>query len=342
METNLYTPAGALDAPEKVKNNLVVEGVLEDISEEIASNGSTYVRGLITNKSEALSFKAWDTALANVEGLIGKVVQITGKLQMYNEHLDLICSGKGDKVSITDTGKDIAGYIYSAPVSPEKLTKGLIKKVSDFKDETCKIIALTALNSCKKLLGYFPLSPDCHREKGGLIYHIYLCICQACNQPGLPVIDGETFSFNEEVVQTALICSKLGVFGWYKPDIVTGKITEVNEDRKALFGHYDHLITFDKVVSLAKSLYKVEDTDTKDAEEKPKELDENIISQITHAIICINDKSKVPATKEALIARNIVLDELAKFAYDEALRSMEKGEVAKISLYGTSRKIVAI
>lgn len=321
----VYTITKAIALPENEKANITVEGLLESVEEGMDSKGRAFIRATLTDKTAHLPVKMWQTNLSEFSKLLGTdnltslVVQITGKVDSYNDESQLVAS----KIAVSQA--DIDTYINAAPIKGEVLYSGIAKKVSEIKDPNLKTLANAAISLDKDKMIACPYSSKNHTEKSGLLYHIYLCLCRILNYAGVPQIASEEVDL--DTVFTAIICSRLLGLYRYELDETTGKIISKDETEKALHGELSNVIILHDIIN---NLLNTDESFEYSAK----------IENVEHCVTALYCSAIKPATIEAVVTSEIVFAELTMYAYAENVTSLAPGETKQVQVGFNQRKVV--
>lgn len=139
-----------------------------------ATNGSRYFNMVLNDVNfDEIDGKKWDVK-PDDEGKFtnGKLVKIKGKVQEYNNRLQLIV----EKMRLVndEDGVDIKDYVETVPVDVEEMIEVINETIQRFKNEDIKKITDKIFNDKIKELLYFPAAKKHHHAiKGGLLFHLY-------------------------------------------------------------------------------------------------------------------------------------------------------------------------
>lgn len=139
-----------------------------------ATNGSRYFNMILNDADfDEIDGKKWDvkpedeTVFTN-----GKLVKIKGKVQEFNNRLQLIV----EKMRLADESDevDIDDYIETVPVDIDEMIGFVNDTIDAFKNDDIRIITHKVFNDQTQHLTYFPAAKKHHHAiKGGLLFHLY-------------------------------------------------------------------------------------------------------------------------------------------------------------------------
>jgi 3'-5' exoribonuclease len=139
-----------------------------------ATNGSRYFNMVLNDSNfDEIDGKKWDVKPDDEDVFTnGKLVKIKGKVQEFNNRLQLIV----EKMRLADETDDVSidDYIETVPVDIDEMLDYINDTIDDFKNEDIRAITKKVFNDQTQALSYFPAAKKHHHAiKGGLLYHTY-------------------------------------------------------------------------------------------------------------------------------------------------------------------------
>jgi len=261
---------------------------------EQAKNGSSFVKGEISDKGDIFPFKIWDATSLEVD--LEQVVEIEGIVKEY----DGFCYIEGTKaVNVLD---DIVNYVASSVVDGAYMRSAIGEMVS-----TCCVeweqVLTTALDRESLLVASLPNSA--HTERGGFISHLYEALYLAfaeCDR--LLRLGVQT---NRSIIVAGLLLSKLYYLDNYEFNPVTGEVVSEDKVRRALLGRAT------SVIGAAMDARRL--------------LDDSYLP-IMNVVAAVNGVAE-PVTPEAIIVCDAFRAELRAFESAKVYASLEDGAYVK-------------
>lgn len=330
---SVYSIESAIMLEEGKRNNVTVEGLLENCEEDFDKAGRPYVKGTLTDKDLQLPFKCWQIDLKTFKKKIGigeedniAVVNLTGKVDSFNDTVNFIVN---DNANNKVMEKDVNEYIYAAPYKPEVMYTSIYKKVKNMKIPFYRDLCLAILDKYKNKFLVYPYSTTIHTERSGLLYHIYLCLCKASNLAGLPVMRNEQSAIDEELIMATIICNHLKGFMVCDVDEL-GRI-KMKDDTSCILlgGEMCNLIFLNDIINNLIHEGKVNVTLGGEME------------HLLHCVGCVcGSPIFVPATVEAEIAVKIISEELNMYKILGEYQSLGRYEARKVKVGKKDRTIL--
>ncbi len=139
-----------------------------------ATNGSRYFNMVLNDADfDEIDGKKWDVKPEDEEIFTnGKLVKIKGKVQEFNNRLQLIV----ERMRLADDRDDvnIDDYIETVPVNIDEMLGYINDTIDDFQNKDIAAITKKIFNDQTQALAYFPAAKKHHHAiKGGLLYHLY-------------------------------------------------------------------------------------------------------------------------------------------------------------------------
>ena len=195
-----------------------------------ATNGSRYFNMVMNDVNfDEIDAKKWDVKPED-EAIYtnGKLVKIKGKVQEFNNRLQLIVSkmrlvDENDEVTIDD-------YIETVPVNIDEMIGYINDTIDDFTNSDIKTIASRIFNDQVGHLSYFPAAKKHHHAiKGGLLYHTYSMLRIGKSLAGIyPFI-------NKDLLYAGVILHDIGKINEMVSD-ANGSVSDYTPEGK-LLGH---------------------------------------------------------------------------------------------------------
>jgi len=139
-----------------------------------ATNGNRYFNMVLNDANfDEIEGKKWDVKPEDeIQFVNGKLVKIKGKVQEFNNRLQLIV----EKMRIVDESDDVCvdDYVETVPVDINEMMEFINDTIDAFKNEDIRGITHKIFNDKTADLIYFPAAKKHHHAiKGGLLYHLY-------------------------------------------------------------------------------------------------------------------------------------------------------------------------
>lgn len=161
-------------------------GIVSKVEQKKTSNNSSYVNGLIEDKSGKVEIKIWDIELKDLGDIDnGDFVKIRGIVGEWNEQKQITIENPKNKVPFIRKvnerdGVNINDFIKCSPIDPQIMWNFLNDLVSKFKNHTLKTVCSKVLEDYKKEFLYYPGAQTVHHAvKGGLLQHTYMIVKSA-------------------------------------------------------------------------------------------------------------------------------------------------------------------
>ncbi|MBC3888105.1 HD domain-containing protein [Acetobacterium paludosum] len=195
-----------------------------------ATNGSRYFNMVLNDANfDEIDAKKWDVKPEDEAIFInGKLVKIKGKVQEFNNRLQLIVNkmrlvNENDEVSIDD-------YIETVPVDTDEMIGYVNDAIDDFTNKDIKDITQRIFNDHIACLSYFPAAKKHHHAiKGGLLYHTYSMLRIGKSLAGI-----YTF-INKDLLYAGIILHDIGKINEMVSD-ENGSVSDYTPEGK-LLGH---------------------------------------------------------------------------------------------------------
>lgn len=327
---NKLTKLEELAALKEGVPTIATEGLISDMKDMITKNGKSYVIGTLSCRDVSIPIKKWDETLAGISLPSSKVVQVFGSIQIYEGKPQLIVTGFAESKSCPEAFINNALYdprdMWSAVMNDlhAESQKGDQAKIKDtvmaYVDFLWEVYHLSSrryqgLSTGNSPLMFFPYGEYYHKEKSGLLFHIYNVIGNL-SPIGLPKMrnaNGELeCAVDLFIVKAAIATYRLFILDYYTVDPETGSILEIDTKRKILEGH-THI--FDLL---------------RFAEEQMKLTSYNAyILNYKHCVLALN-KLVEPATPEAILACNKVRSELELYKASSCSNALKMSDLELI------------
>lgn len=317
---------------------VTLEAIIDSLEGGTAKNGA-YVRAKLADKQDRLELKVWGINLNSfvkeadlMEGTA--LVQIKGNFEFYNGVPQFTTSYVNGSLPIVKSKNNIADYLDVGQYDGEKVLRGFQKAVDSFvTDEYLHALCVKALEYNKDKLVYYPYSQHLHTEKSGLINHLYEAFKDANGYKS-------SYGLNNEVVLTAILCSRLGVYTRYKVDFVTGKISEVNEVQIAEQGETANLRVLDWLIEEVIDDLARKKADSKESSEEKrqayfaiKKVRNRLLDKVRNAVAytygIVSSSSPECAAVKAALWKELMVYEMSK-----RRTTLARGEVSKMVILG--------
>lgn len=299
---------------------VVVVGILCNPIDGITKNGKPYADFELYANGSTIQIKVWDMTskeFLDRKGItLGKPITVNGTISANPLNgVKQICVRDGEipaaapysepGVSIEET---IDKLVQATPVPVGKMI-GVIKSLVDnYIPEGTEGFRAIIRNLCKWATDevltagelVMPYSTEVHKERSGLVAHIFNCCNMLHHISGVP-------NFDKGIVLASILTYHLGVSFIYKVDINTGIILETTSLEE--FGTVGNFCS-QFVLSWSGKL---------------NEVLGDIDPQIRNYMACINAMNglAVPASIESQIALSIINTELETFRIFEAVNGQE-------------------
>lgn len=317
-------------------SGVITEGILDSYEQATTKNGKPYIKGIIRDKSETITFKVWDYTLDSFmkknDLIRGNtyVVQINGDFSYYEGEPQMVARPFNNGLILAKLINITYDEYIDKSYYPAKVMLASIRSfVERMHSPDLKEICKTVLNNYGEKLMYYPYSENIHSEKGGLLAHIYNCISRVVNCSGEPKYkdeEGKDCSvINKEIVITTILVYNLTPLHSYNVEQKTATILAKNEYRNALLGERTGNIIYGQQVIYASC---------------PKHpFTSGEVLNVMHGVIALN--SDVPcATLEAQTAYNIVNSEISEHLVFSNINGIYPGEISKQKIDGIQRCFV--
>lgn len=195
-----------------------------------ATNGSRYFNMVLNDADfDEIDGKKWDVKPEDEEIFTnGKLVKIKGKVQEFNNRLQLIV----ERMRLTDDSDDvnIDDYIETVPVDIDEMLEYINDTIDNFQNEDIGAITKKIFNNQTQALAYFPAAKKHHHAiKGGLLYHLYSMLKIGKGLAGIyPFI-------NRELLYAGIILHDIGKINEMVSD-ENGSVSDYTPEGK-LLGH---------------------------------------------------------------------------------------------------------
>jgi len=288
-----------------------------------ATNGSRYFNMVLNDANfDEIDAKKWDVKPEDEAIFInGKLVKIKGKVQEFNNRLQLIVNkmrlvNENDEISIDD-------YIETVPVDTDEMIGYINDAIDDFTNKDIKDITQRIFNDHVGFLSYFPAAKKHHHAiKGGLLYHTYSMLRIGKSLAGIYT------SINKDLLYAGIILHDIGKINEMVSD-ENGSVSDYTPEGK-LLGHITQEIVDLEIVG--------------------KELgtDPECLMLLKHMILSHHyqpeyGSPKKPMFPEAELLHHIDMIDARMYTMDQALGRIEPGTFTEpnwsldgISLYRRS------
>ncbi|AFA47596.1 3'-5' exoribonuclease YhaM family protein [Acetobacterium woodii] len=195
-----------------------------------ATNGSRYFNMVLNDADfDEIDGKKWDVKPEDEEIFTnGKLVKIKGKVQEFNNRLQLIV----ERMRLADDRDDvnIDDYIETVPVNTDEMLGYINDTIDDFQNKDIAAITKKIFNDQTQALAYFPAAKKHHHAiKGGLLYHLYTMLKIGKGLAGIyPFI-------NRELLYAGIILHDIGKINEMVSD-ENGAVSDYTPEGK-LLGH---------------------------------------------------------------------------------------------------------
>lgn len=288
-----------------------------------ATNGNRYFNMVLNDANfDEIEGKKWDVKPGDEDLFTnGKLVKIKGKVQEFNNRLQLIV----EKMRIVDESDDVQvdDYVETVPVDIDEMMGFINDTIDDFTNEDIRIITHRIFNDKTEDLAYFPAAKKHHHAiKGGLLYHIYSMLRIGKSLAGI-----YTF-INKDLLYAGVILHDIGKINEMASD-ENGAVSDYTPEGK-LLGHITQEIVELEVVGLELG------------------TDPECIMLLKHMILSHHYRPefgspKRPMFPEAELLHHIDMIDARMFTMEKALDRVEPGKFTEqnwsldgISLYRRS------
>lgn len=292
---------------------VVTTGIMCDLTEGITKQGNPYVSFKLYANGYSFPVKIWDIT---VKGFLekykisyGSPIKVHGIVSINPLSGEKqLCLRDGAVPAVTPlqlSDEELERMVQSTPVDVKEMLKDIYMLINMYlpgdneRYKTIRSIALWSyfyLENCY----YYPYSMEIHKERGGLISHIYNVCYKLIYYIGGP-------KFDKGIVLAAVLSYHLGVILYYDVDYVTGMIRKSRELYEALGLEdlcLDFILNWNADISLMVG------------------MGDNMIRDYIACIKCLNSKS-LPISIEATVAKNLVEGELSIYQIYEATYGLE-------------------
>ena len=308
------------------KNEEVITvGLISNPVEGLTKQGKPYVDFQIYANGCTMTCKVWDIGYEEMQERYGvkkgAPVKVHGVISINPQSGEKqICLRDGDIPALSPldlTEDEIEGLAQATPVKAEDMISAIKGAIDSIIPESIlKGIANWGINTLESST-YFPYGEDVHKEKGGLIAHVYNCVYKLMYYVAAP-------EFNKGVVLTALLLYRTGTSFYLHVDRVTGLIKECEDiSEYGSIGQFMSSFVLNWVEPFKSGVVGVN------------------IGDIKNVIACVNACNGIvkPMSIEAVVASGIVRDELDTFRIYEATKGLEPGTKAFVKENGEVRTV---
>ena len=325
---------------QEAKKNVQVEALVSSMEEAMTSNGKPYVKGVLSDRRDKVSFKVWDTTLADLTKKYGLpagkafVGCLSGNIDVYEGKPQLVCKGG---ITLVEREGAVDNYIDVPPYSYQDMVGTIDYIVNHIESEELKTVCKKVLSSevVQSKRGYQPFSCEVHEEKMGWLHHTYNLLGLVADDNGLPKValageQGTSYYplLDKEVVMAAFVCYHLSSFTMLKADEVTGAVEEKDVKRLSLNGGLSGINNVNYIHD------KISDLSERSQNGAAERL-ENLL----HVIAVLNGVTEA-ATPEAIYARGICNLEKSVYKAATVSQTIGYGERTNISFEGEKYSIV--
>ncbi|MGL4608012.1 MAG: 3'-5' exoribonuclease YhaM family protein [Eubacteriaceae bacterium] len=288
-----------------------------------ATNGSRYFNMVLNDTNfEEIDAKKWDVK-EDEETIFknGKLVKIKGKVQEYNNRLQLIV----EKMRLVEEndGVNIKDFVETVPVDVEEMIEAINNTIALFTNEDILKLTQKIFSDKTEHLSYFPAAKKHHHAiKGGLLFHLYSMLNIAKSLTGIyPFI-------NKDLLYAGIILHDIGKIGEMVSD-ENGSVSDYTPEGK-LLGHITQEIVEIEMVGSA------------------LEIDSEILMLLKHMILSHHyqpefGSPKRPMFPEAELLHHIDMIDARMYTMEKALEGVPAGSFTEpnwsldgISLYRRS------
>lgn len=195
-----------------------------------ATNGNRYFNMVLSDANfDEIEGKKWDVKPEDeIQFVNGKLVKIKGKVQEFNNRLQLIV----EKMRVVDESDDVCvdDYVEIVPVDINEMMGFINDTIDDFKNEDIQAITRKIFNDNTADLVYFPAAKKHHHAiKGGLLYHLYSML-----RIGKSLVNIYPF-INKDLLYAGIILHDIGKINEMVSD-ENGSVSDYTPEGK-LLGH---------------------------------------------------------------------------------------------------------
>jgi len=209
-----------------------------------ATNGSRYFNMVLNDTDfDEIDGKKWDVKPEDEEIFTnGKLVKIKGKVQEFNNRLQLIV----EKMRLADETDDVSinDFIETVPVDIDEMLGYINDTIDDFSNADICAITKKIFGDQTATLSYFPAAKKHHHAiKGGLLYHTYSMLRIGKGLVGIyPFI-------NQDLLYAGIILHDIGKINEMVSD-ENGSVSDYTPEGK-LLGHITQEIVELEIVGLS-------------------------------------------------------------------------------------------
>lgn len=128
---------------QEAKKNVQVEALVSSMEEAMTSNGKPYVKGVLSDRRDKVSFKVWDTTLADLTKKYGLpagkafVGCLSGNIDVYEGKPQLVCKGG---ITLVEREGAVDNYIDVPPYSYQDMVGTIDYIVNHIESEELKTV----------------------------------------------------------------------------------------------------------------------------------------------------------------------------------------------------------
>ena len=271
-----------------------------------ATNGNRYFNMVLNDTNfDEIDGKKWDVKPGDEDLFTnGKLVKIKGKVQEFNNRLQLIV----EKMRIVDESDDVQvdDYVETVPVDINEMMGYINDTIDDFNSEDFRAITHKIFNDKTADLIYFPAAKKHHHAiKGGLLYHLYTML-----RIGKSLVTIYPF-INKDLLYSGIILHDIGKINEMIAD-ENGSVSDYSPEGK-LLGHITQEIVELEIVGLELG------------------IDSECIMLLKHMILSHHylpefGSPKKPMFPEAELLHHIDMIDARMFTMENALNRVEPGD----------------
>ncbi len=300
---------------------IITKGLICNPVEGLTKTGKPYVDLTLYANGLTMPAKVWDMGFEEMMEryhlVSGGPVKVHGTVSVNPLSGEKqLCLRDGDIPAITPldlSEEEIKALSQATPIGEDEMIKsistlieGVLPKSSgesSTPEESERNFLRNIADWAMERIGntaYYPYGENVHKEKGGLLAHIYNACHKLCYMVGTP-------PFDKKVVLAALLSYRLGITMNYIVDNTTGVITENRELYE--YGSQGQLCS-DYILNWCKPVFDAVGTDW------------GVVRNYMATIKCLNGLCE-PVSVEAAVAKTIADSELEVYRVYEATKGIE-------------------
>ena len=280
-----------------------VFGLLREITQKEAKNGSLFVIITISDGKSELAAKMWNTKRSEIPYDTGTVVCMSVDAALFNGVLSFTAS----KIRAATEADGVCeeDFIASAPVPAQEMYDYIMRVADSFENESLRNIVTALYGENREKLLIWPAAQKMHHNiRGGLLYHVYRMLISsesACRAYG---------GVDAEMVKAGIILHDIGKLR----EMIAGELGAGEYTAEGnLFGH------------LYLGTQMVEDCGERMG------ADRQTVMHLAHIIASHHGKREfgaivIPQTTEAYIVSELDMLDAQLYVYEKAEEELSSGE----------------